>query len=69
MSSAFSRLIVGMMDLKVVNDAKGGSVYRDHLPLLGQNNADLKPGTVGYQVADQVNSQCLKLIFRGIACC
>ena len=22
-------------DLKVVNDAKGGSFYRDHLPLLG----------------------------------
>lgn len=23
-------------DLKVVNDAKGGSFYRDHLPLLGE---------------------------------
>lgn len=23
-------------DLKVVNDAKGGSFYRDHLPLLGK---------------------------------
>ncbi len=22
-------------DLKVVNDAKGGTIYRDHLPLLG----------------------------------
>lgn len=46
---------VGMMDLKVVNDAKGGYVYRDHLPLLGQHNADLKNGVVGYQVADQVS--------------
>lgn len=44
-----------MMDLKVVNDAKGGYVYRDHLPLLGQHNADLKNGVVGYQVADQVS--------------
>ena len=24
-------------DLKVVTDAKGGSVYRDHLPLLGED--------------------------------
>ena len=23
-------------DLKVVSDAKGGSFYRDHLPLLGK---------------------------------
>ena len=27
---------LGMADLKAVSDAKGGSVYRDHLPLLGE---------------------------------
>ena len=26
-----------MADLKAVSDAKGGSVYRDHLPLLGES--------------------------------
>ena len=25
----------GMADLKAVSDAKGGTVYKDHLPLLG----------------------------------
>ncbi|KAF6027626.1 MIB1 [Bugula neritina] len=44
----------GMMDLKVVNDAKGGSVYKDHLPLLGQHNSELKTPSVSYQVGDQV---------------
>ncbi|UYV76922.1 MIB1 [Cordylochernes scorpioides] len=28
----------GMADLKVVSDAKGGTVYRDHLPLLGESH-------------------------------
>ncbi len=27
----------GQADLKAVSDAKGGTVYRDHLPLLGEN--------------------------------
>ncbi|XP_067936875.1 E3 ubiquitin-protein ligase MIB1-like [Watersipora subatra] len=44
----------GMMDLKVATDAKGGYVYRDHLPLLGLNNPELKAGNIGYQVSDQV---------------
>ncbi|KAG8227571.1 hypothetical protein J437_LFUL000671, partial [Ladona fulva] len=38
----------------VVNDAKGGTVYRDHLPLLGEHC----PGRSGHQllqVGDQVN--------------
>ena len=30
----------GMADLKAVSDAKGGTVYKDHLPLLG----DFGPG-------------------------
>lgn len=29
----------GMADLKVINDAKGYSVYRDHLPLLGEQTS------------------------------
>nr|CAG4644619.1 EOG090X02DA [Leptodora kindtii] len=44
----------GMADLKVVNDAKGGTVYRDHLPLLGEQG----PGRTGlhrFVVGDQVN--------------
>lgn len=44
----------GMADLKVVNDAKGQTVYRDHLPLLGEQG----PGRSGphrLQIGDQVN--------------
>ncbi|KAF7996961.1 hypothetical protein HCN44_002607 [Aphidius gifuensis] len=44
----------GMADLKVVNDAKGQTVYRDHLPLLGEQG----PGRTaphGLQIGDQVN--------------
>lgn len=42
----------GMADLKVVNDAKGTTVYRDHLPLLGENSAG--KGSYGFQIGDQV---------------
>lgn len=42
----------GMADLKVVNDAKGATVYRDHLPLLGENNAT--KGHNGFQINDSV---------------
>lgn len=44
----------GMADLKVVNDAKGGTVYRDHLPLLGEQGPG-KSGVSGFQIGDQVN--------------
>jgi E3 ubiquitin-protein ligase mind-bomb len=42
----------GMADLKVVNDAKGLTVYRDHLPLLGENCP--AKGPHGFQIGDQV---------------
>lgn len=42
----------GMADLKVVNDAKGATVYRDHLPLLGENSAS--KGHNGFQIGDTV---------------
>lgn len=42
----------GMADLKVVNDAKGTNVYRDHLPLLGENSSGKGPH--GFQIGDQV---------------
>ncbi len=41
-------------DLKVVNDAKGGTVYRDHLPLLGEQGPG-RSGIHGFAVGDQVN--------------
>lgn len=41
-----------MADLKVVNDAKGATVYRDHLPLLGENSAT--KGHNGFQIGDSV---------------
>lgn len=41
-----------MADLKVVNDAKGATVYRDHLPLLGENTAT--KGHNGFQIGDSV---------------
>ncbi|GAB6022111.1 E3 ubiquitin-protein ligase mib1 [Chamberlinius hualienensis] len=44
----------GMADLKVVNDAKGGTVYRDHLPLLGEQGIG-RSGPHGLAVGDQVN--------------
>ncbi|KAF4517390.1 hypothetical protein B566_EDAN007642 [Ephemera danica] len=44
----------GMADLKVVNDAKGGAVYRDHLPLLGEQGPG-RSGPHGLQIGDQVN--------------
>ncbi|XP_013402715.1 E3 ubiquitin-protein ligase MIB1-like, partial [Lingula anatina] len=45
----------GMADLKVVNDAKGGSFYRDHLPLLGEAGAGSRSGASGFAINDQVN--------------
>lgn len=39
-------------DLKVVNDAKGGTVYRDHLPLLGSDGP--RSGAQRISVSDQV---------------
>lgn len=42
----------GMADLKVVNDSKGTTVYRDHLPLLGENGPGKGPH--GFQIGDQV---------------
>jgi len=42
----------GMADLKVVNDAKGTTMYREHLPLLGENNGS--KGPYGFQIGDQV---------------
>ncbi|XP_067128352.1 E3 ubiquitin-protein ligase MIB1 [Centruroides vittatus] len=44
----------GMADLKVVNDAKGGTVYRDHLPLLGEQGPG-RSGVHGFQISDHVN--------------
>lgn len=44
----------GMADLKVVNDAKGQTVYRDHLPLLGEQGPG-RTGPHGLNIGDQVN--------------
>ncbi|XP_013779366.1 E3 ubiquitin-protein ligase MIB1-like, partial [Limulus polyphemus] len=44
----------GMADLKVVNDVKGGTAYRDHLPLLGEQGPG-RTGVHGFQIGDQVN--------------
>uniref|UniRef100_A0A023F2T6 RING-type E3 ubiquitin transferase n=2 Tax=Triatoma infestans TaxID=30076 RepID=A0A023F2T6_TRIIF len=43
----------GMADLKVVHDAKGQAVYRDHLPLLGQQTTG-RNRPHGLQIGDQV---------------
>ncbi|XP_062563815.1 E3 ubiquitin-protein ligase mind-bomb [Armigeres subalbatus] len=42
----------GMADLKVVNDSKGNTVYRDHLPLLGEFGPGRGPHS--FQIGDQV---------------
>jgi len=44
----------GMADLKAVSDAKGGTVYRDHLPLLGESSPG-RAGGGGLAVGDLVN--------------
>lgn len=44
----------GMVDLKVIHDAKGYSVYRDHLPLLGEQNGD-RADYHGFKLGDLVN--------------
>lgn len=44
----------GMADLKVVNDAKGQTVYRDHLPCLGEQGAG-RSGPPGIKIGDKVN--------------
>uniref|UniRef100_A0A182SHA3 Mind bomb SH3 repeat domain-containing protein n=2 Tax=Neocellia TaxID=44535 RepID=A0A182SHA3_9DIPT len=41
-----------MADLKVMNDAKGMTVYRDHLPLLGEYGPGRAPNN--FQIGDQV---------------
>uniref|UniRef100_UPI00358E1CC6 E3 ubiquitin-protein ligase MIB1-like n=1 Tax=Myxine glutinosa TaxID=7769 RepID=UPI00358E1CC6 len=43
----------GMSDLKCIQDAKGGSFYRDHCPVLGEQNGSRSPS--GLQVDDSVN--------------
>lgn len=44
----------GMADLKVVSDVKGYTVYRDHLPLLGEQGPG-RSGVHGFQIGDLVN--------------
>ena len=43
-------------DLKVVNDSKGGTVYRDHLPLLGEQGPG-GSGVHGFTIGDQVGEK------------
>nr|CAI5828603.1 unnamed protein product [Callosobruchus analis] len=44
----------GMADLKVVNDAKGLNVYREHLPCLGEQGPG-RSAPPGLKIGDQVN--------------
>lgn len=47
----------------MVNDAKGQTVYRDHLPLLGEQGPG-RTGPHGLQIGDQVIKKSIfKLIF------
>ena len=43
-----------MSDLKIFSDAKGGPFYRDHLPLLGEQNPGCRASPGGFQIGDQV---------------
>ena len=46
----------GMADLKVISDAKGYAVYKDHLPMLGEQNAgELSIRTHTFQPGDLVS--------------
>lgn len=44
----------GMCDIKCIQEGKGGSYYRDHLPLLGEN-LPIRGGPHVFAVADHVN--------------
>ena len=59
--SIFYHIFYLQADLKVVNDAKGGSVYRDHLPLLGEQSPG-RTGPHGLLINDQVISLFMKSI-------
>jgi hypothetical protein len=48
-------------DLKVVNDAKGGTVYRDHLPLLGEQGPG-RSGLHGFAIGDQVGKKVSMIV-------
>ena len=41
--------------MKVVNDSKGGTFYRDHLPLLGEQGPGSRSSPGGFNIGDQVN--------------
>lgn len=45
----------------MVNDAKGQTVYRDHLPLLGEQGPG-RTGPHGLQIGDQVHNLHLQYI-------
>lgn len=53
----------------MVSDAKGQTVYRDHLPLLGEQGPG-RTGPHGLQIGDQVNSsRCVRYVKkRSIQC-
>lgn len=44
----------GLVDLKIVNDAKGYAVYREHLPLLGEQGPS-RSGPFNIQIGDMVH--------------
>ena len=53
-------------DLKVVTDAKGGSVYRDHLPLLGEDQHMRKEYFhIGDHVRMELDAEVLKTLQHG----
>ena len=53
-------------DLKVVTDAKGGSVYRDHLPLLGEDQHMRKEYFhIGDHVRVELDAEVLKTLQHG----
>lgn len=43
----------GMADIKVINDAKGFTVYKDHLPCLGEQSVG-RTGLPNFKISDQV---------------
>ncbi|XP_071837816.1 E3 ubiquitin-protein ligase MIB1-like [Apostichopus japonicus] len=45
----------GMSDLKVVSDAKGGTFYRDHLPVLGEPTSGSRGASGTFQINDKVH--------------
>ncbi len=61
----FSLVVFLQSDVKVVTDAKGGGFYRDHLPLLGEEQRQRVVYEVGDKVRVDLDLELVKSLQQG----